>query len=91
VDGDYHWIQVRNECIRIRLDLQYKPMVGRAYENRDIDAGFAMWALHKFFMFDMRMIFIMFVIERLEGNVPVSAYAKSKLARGVARYKNVND
>jgi len=76
----------------IRLDLFYrKSVIGRAYENRNIDTGFAMWAFYLSVVFDMRVVFIMFMIKRLKGDVPVSAYAEGKLARCIACDEYVNE
>lgn len=85
----------------IRLDLFYRKLVvGRAYENRNIDTWPAMRAFHMSMMFVlrrrlvvlyMRVIFIVFMAERFEGDVPVSAYAKGKLAGCVAGHKYVNE
>jgi hypothetical protein len=42
-------------------------------------------------MFDMRVVFIMFMSERLKGDVPVSADTKGKFPGCVAGYKYVNE
>lgn len=42
-------------------------------------------------VFDMRVVFVMFMRERLKSDVPVGAYAKGKLAGGVAGHKYVNE
>lgn len=90
--GDNFCIWGTDECFLIRLDLFYrKSIVGRANENRDVDAGPAMRAFHMSVVFDMRVDFIMFVIERLKGDVPVRAYAKGKLAGCVAGHKYINE
>jgi hypothetical protein len=76
-------------------------IVGRAYENRDIDAGLAMrtfqmpavFMFHRrwIVLFDMRAVMTMFMSKRLQGDVPICTYAKRKLTRCIARHEYVNE